>query len=110
MKHMISYLSLRRDHLAEFANDFQAQFMLGYCSIYIFMQTFMIPGTIFLSLMAGSIFGVLKGGLLVVLTATLGASSCYLLSKLIGRPMISWMWPEKLRLFQAEVKTAVRRQ
>lgn len=94
---------LCRDHLADFANNYQTKFMLGYCSIYIFMQTFMIPGTIFLSLLAGSIFGVVKGVLLVVFTATLGASSCYLLSKLIGRPIISWLWPEKLRFFQAEV-------
>ncbi|XP_078440999.1 putative membrane protein At4g09580 [Wolffia australiana] len=99
----ISDIRELKDNLADFAYNHQAQFMLGYCSIYIFMQTFMIPGTIFLSLLAGSIFGVLKGGLLVVLTATLGASSCYLLSKLIGKPIISWLWPEKLRLFQAEV-------
>ncbi|CAA6664314.1 unnamed protein product [Spirodela intermedia] len=99
----ISDIRVLKDHLADFANNYQTKFMLGYCSIYIFMQTFMIPGTIFLSLLAGSIFGVVKGVLLVVFTATLGASSCYLLSKLIGRPIISWLWPEKLRFFQAEI-------
>lgn len=67
------------------------------------MQTFMIPGTIFLSLLAGALFGVIKGVILVVFSATSGASSCYFLSKLIGRPLISWMWPEKLRFFQAEI-------
>jgi hypothetical protein len=25
------------------------------------------------------------------------------LSKLIGRPLVNWLWPEKLRFFQAEV-------
>lgn len=67
------------------------------------MQTFMIPGTIFMSLLAGALFGVFKGLLLVVFNATAGASSCYFLSKLIGRPIVNWMWPEKLRFFQAEV-------
>ncbi|OEL14491.1 putative membrane protein, partial [Dichanthelium oligosanthes] len=76
---------------------------LGYCSIYIFMQTFMIPGTIFMSLLAGALFGVIKGGILVVFTATAGASSCYFVSKLIGRPLVSWLWPEKLRYFQSEI-------
>ncbi|CAN6440231.1 unnamed protein product [Victoria cruziana] len=67
------------------------------------MQTFMIPGTIFMSLLAGALFGVVRGVALVVFTATAGASSCYFLSKLIGRPIIFWLWPEKLRFFQAEI-------
>ncbi|KAG8062258.1 hypothetical protein GUJ93_ZPchr0003g18571 [Zizania palustris] len=94
---------LLKDNLAVYARDYQANFILGYCSIYIFMQTFMIPGTIFMSLLAGALFGVVKGGILVVFTATAGASSCYFLSKLIGRPLVSWLWPEKLRYFQSEI-------
>nr|CAB3493547.1 unnamed protein product [Digitaria exilis] len=78
---------LLKDNLAVYARDYQANFILGYCSIYIFMQTFMIPGTIFMSLLAGALFGVIKGGILVVFTATAGASSCYFVSKLIGRPL-----------------------
>ena len=63
----------------------------------------MIPGTIFMSLLAGALFGVIRGLILVVFNATAGASSCFFLSKLIGRPLVSWFWPEKLRFFQAEV-------
>ncbi|KAK4601487.1 hypothetical protein RGQ29_010876 [Quercus rubra] len=99
----ISDLRLLKDHLGSYAKDYPAQFILGYCSIYIFMQTFMIPGTIFMSLLAGALFGVIRGLLLVVFNATAGASSCYFLSKLIGRPIVSWLWSEKLRFFQAEI-------
>lgn len=63
----------------------------------------MIPGTIFMSLLAGALFGVIRGLFLVVFNATAGASSCYFLSKLIGRPVVTWLWPEKLNFFQAEV-------
>ncbi|KAK3149599.1 hypothetical protein QOZ80_3AG0219630 [Eleusine coracana subsp. coracana] len=94
---------LLKDNLAVYARDHQVNFILGYCSIYIFMQTFMIPGTIFMSLLAGALFGVIKGGILVVFTATAGASSCYFVSKLIGRPLVYWLWPEKLRYFQSEI-------
>ncbi|KAK2996142.1 hypothetical protein RJ639_029466, partial [Escallonia herrerae] len=92
-----------RDHLATYANLYPAKFILGYCSTYIFMQTFMIPGTIFMSLLAGALFGVVRGLFLVVFNATAGASSCFFLSKLIGRPIVSWLWPEKLKFFQAEI-------
>ncbi|KAL3845611.1 hypothetical protein ACJIZ3_003014 [Penstemon smallii] len=96
-------LRLLKDHLATYAGEYPAKFILGYCSTYIFMQTFMIPGTIFMSLLAGALFGVVRGLFLVVFNATAGASSCYFLSKLIGRPIINWLWPEKLRYFQAEI-------
>ncbi|CAN1235397.1 Uncharacterized membrane protein At4g09580 [Linum perenne] len=99
----VSELRLLKDHLGTYANDHPAQFILGYSSTYIFMQTFMIPGTIFMSLLAGSLFGVFRGLLLVVFNATAGASSCFFLSKLIGRPVVSWLWPDKLRFFQGEV-------
>lgn len=97
------YLHRCRDHLATYAKDYPVQFILGYCSTYIFMQTFMIPGTIFMSLLAGALFGVIRGLFLVVFNATAGACSCYFLSKLIGRPLVIWLWPDKLRFFQAEV-------
>ncbi|KAG4908054.1 putative membrane protein [Glycine soja] len=99
----LSDLRLLKEHLSTYASNHPAQFILGYCSTYIFMQTFMIPGTIFMSLLAGALFGVVRGILLVVFNATAGASSCFFLSKLIGRPLVSWLWPEKLRFFQAEI-------
>ncbi|CAN1175670.1 Uncharacterized membrane protein At4g09580 [Linum perenne] len=99
----VSELRLLKDHLGTYANDHPAQFILGYSSTYIFMQTFMIPGTIFMSLLAGALFGVIRGLFLVVFNATAGASSCFFLSKLIGRPVVSWLWPDKLRFFQGEI-------
>ncbi|PWA51068.1 C1-like protein [Artemisia annua] len=93
----------RKDNLEVYTSDYTAQVLVGYCTVYIFMQTFMIPGTVFMSLLAGSLFGVLRGVALVVFAATAGASSCYFLSKLIGRPLISSMWPDKLVFFQDQV-------
>ncbi|KAG4403027.1 hypothetical protein AAZX31_01G016300 [Glycine max] len=96
-------LQLLRDNLESYTSDYTAQVLVGYCVVYIFMQTFMIPGTVFMSLLAGALFGVFKGVALVVFTATAGASSCYFLSKLIGRPILSSLWPEKLKFFQTQV-------
>ncbi|KAI3675891.1 hypothetical protein L1987_85487 [Smallanthus sonchifolius] len=67
------------DQLGTYAGIHPTMFILGYCSTYIFMQTFMIPGTIFMSLLAGALFGVIKGIFLVVFNSTAGASYCYIL-------------------------------
>ncbi|KAJ7253001.1 hypothetical protein O6H91_03G041900 [Diphasiastrum complanatum] len=96
------------EFLSTYAQDHTMQVVLGYFATYIFMQTFMIPGTFVLSLLAGSLFGVLRGGILVILAATAGASSCFFLSKLVGRPIANWMWPEKLSFFRNQV--AARRK
>ncbi|XVF13651.1 hypothetical protein REPUB_Repub08aG0226200 [Reevesia pubescens] len=96
-------LQILRDHLETYTSDYTIQVLVGYCIVYIFMQTFMIPGTVFMSLLAGALFGVFKGVALVVFTATAGASSCYFLSKLIGRPLVFSLWPDKLSFFQAQV-------
>ncbi|XP_010274274.1 PREDICTED: uncharacterized membrane protein At4g09580-like isoform X1 [Nelumbo nucifera] len=96
-------LQILRNNLESYTSDYTIQVLVGYCVVYIFMQTFMIPGTVFMSLLAGALFGVLKGVALVVFTATAGASSCYFLSKLIGRPLVFSLWPDKLSFFQAQV-------
>jgi len=74
------------------------------------MQTFMIPGTIFMSLLAGALFGQLRGLALVVFAATAGASSCYFLSKMIGKPLVFTLWPDKLSFFQRQVSKDQNRQ
>ncbi|KAI5311815.1 hypothetical protein L3X38_040988 [Prunus dulcis] len=43
------------------------------------------------------------GVVLVVFNATASASSCYFLSKLIGRPIVFSLWPDKLHFFQNQV-------
>ncbi|XP_043696208.1 uncharacterized membrane protein At4g09580 [Telopea speciosissima] len=96
-------LQILRDHLEIYTSDYTVQVLVGYLTVYIFMQTFMIPGTVFMSLLAGALFGVVKGVALVVFAATAGASSCYFLSKLIGKPLVFSLWPDKLSYFQAQV-------
>ncbi|CAN1859970.1 Uncharacterized membrane protein At4g09580 [Linum perenne] len=96
-------LQTLRDHLETYTSDYTAQVLVGYCVVYVFMQTFMIPGTVFMSLLAGALFGVFKGVALVVFTATAGASSCFFLSKIVGRPLVFTLWPDKLVFFQDQV-------
>ncbi|XP_028754626.1 uncharacterized membrane protein At4g09580-like isoform X2 [Neltuma alba] len=96
-------LQLLRDDLERYTSEYTAKVLVGCCLVYIFMQTLMFPGTVFLSLLAGALFGILKGLVLVVCTATVGASSCYFLSKLVGRPIVLSLWPDKLRFFQNQV-------
>ncbi|CAA6667047.1 unnamed protein product [Spirodela intermedia] len=76
MPRSLEDLQVLRDHLESYASDYTLQVLVGYCAVYIFMQTFMIPGTIFMpsspELSSGP-----SGVALVVFAATAGASSCF---------------------------------
>lgn len=96
-------LQKMKDYLSIYTKDYTIQVLIGYISTYVFMQAFMIPGTIFLSLLAGALFGAYKGLILVIFSATAGASSCFFLSKVFGAPVAIWLWPQQIRFFRTEV-------
>uniref|UniRef100_A0A8I6WCY7 VTT domain-containing protein n=1 Tax=Hordeum vulgare subsp. vulgare TaxID=112509 RepID=A0A8I6WCY7_HORVV len=96
-------LQILTGHLENYTSDYTVQVLIGYCVVYVFMQTFMIPGKIFMSLLVGALFEQVRGVALVVFATSAGASSCYFLSKLIGKPLVFVLWPDKLTFFQKQV-------
>lgn len=75
-----------------------------FVSAYIYKQTFAIPGSVFLNLMAGAIFGIWVGFPLTCLLSAVGASCCFFLSKLMGRDHIIRFFPDKVSVLQAKVR------
>ncbi len=70
--------------------------LAAFCSVYITLQTFAIPGPIFLSILSGALFGGINGFLLVCFCATSGASLCYTFSYLLGRNLVKRCFKERL--------------
>jgi uncharacterized membrane protein YdjX (TVP38/TMEM64 family) len=77
--------------------------MAAFGAVYIFLQAFSIPGSIFLSFLSGALFGVAVGVPFVCLMATIGATCSYMLSYYICRNLVRKFFPMKLALFAAEV-------
>lgn len=82
------------------------------------LQSFAIPGPIFLSILSGALFGGVPGFLLVCLVqrelnifcniirfqcATFGASACYGLSYTFGRGIVAHFFPNQLVNFKKKV-------
>lgn len=96
--------------------------LLRFCALYIFLQAFAIPGTSVLNILAGYYSGVLYKNyyntaltpmpryalipvqFLASLCAAVGSSCCYLLSRVVGKPLIKTLissnrlrsWQEKI--------------
>ncbi|XP_063863950.1 transmembrane protein 41A-like isoform X2 [Scylla paramamosain] len=78
--------------------------LLLFSSAYIYKQTFAIPGSALLNLLGGALFGCWPMGFLLccVLTA-IGASNCFLLSRLVGANIVQAKFPAKIRWLQEKV-------
>jgi uncharacterized membrane protein YdjX (TVP38/TMEM64 family) len=59
-----------------------------FSGLFIFMTSLSIPGSIVLTLLAGTIFGILPGTIIVTLSATLGASCAFIMSRYLFREAI----------------------
>jgi uncharacterized membrane protein YdjX (TVP38/TMEM64 family) len=75
----------------------------GFLVTYVFLQSFAIPGSIFLSILSGFLFPFSLALFLVCLCSAVGASLCYLLSYLVGRRIILKYWPERAAQWSAQV-------
>lgn len=59
------------------------------------LQTFAIPGSIFLSILSGFLFPFYLALLLVCCCSAIGASLCFFLSNLLGKKLVKKFFPEK---------------
>ncbi|TKR60203.1 hypothetical protein L596_027489 [Steinernema carpocapsae] len=98
------------DNFTSLAEKFQAYKKEHYTYIttafictYLFKQTFAIPGSFFLNVIAGSVFDMWKGFLLVCTLTTLGSTLCYLFSELFGREYVLYYFGERLTYLQQKI-------
>ncbi|XP_070694399.1 transmembrane protein 41A-A isoform X1 [Pempheris klunzingeri] len=78
--------------------------LLLFCSAYLYKQSFAIPGSSFLNILAGAIFGPYEGLLLACVLTTVGSTMCYLLSQAFGKSYIVNLFPDKVSMLQRKVE------
>ncbi|MEE6491092.1 hypothetical protein FKM82_016098 [Ascaphus truei] len=78
--------------------------MLLFCSAYLYKQSFAIPGSSFLNMLAGALFGQWLGLFLCCTLTSLGATCCYLLSHAFGKQIVVQHFPDKVAMLQAKVE------
>jgi len=81
--------------LSQYKDRYYPQVLCGVAVTYLFLQTFAIPGSIFLSIVSGYLFLFPVALLLVCACSATGASFCYLLSYLAGRPLVQKYIPDR---------------
>ncbi|XP_008572139.1 PREDICTED: transmembrane protein 41A [Galeopterus variegatus] len=90
--------------LQEYRKEHQSYVLLLFCSAYLYKQGFAIPGSSFLNVLAGALFGPWLGLLLCCVLTSVGATCCYLLSSIFGKQLVVSYFPDKVALMQRKVE------
>ncbi|XP_037381130.1 transmembrane protein 41A [Talpa occidentalis] len=90
--------------LREYRKEHQSYVFLLFCSAYLYKQGFAIPGSSFLNVLAGALFGPWLGLLLCCVLTSVGATCCYLLSSIFGKDLVVLYFPDKVTMLQKKVE------
>ncbi|KAK4296622.1 hypothetical protein Pmani_030897 [Petrolisthes manimaculis] len=90
--------------LSHYKDRYYPEVLLAVFVTYIFLQTFAVPGSIFLSILSGFLFRWEVALTLICFCSATGASFCYLLSYLVGRPIVLKYLPDRTRAWQQKVE------
>nr|XP_023017273.1 transmembrane protein 41 homolog isoform X1 [Leptinotarsa decemlineata] len=89
--------------LNKYKSEHYYQVMAGVFLMYIFLQTFAIPGSLFLSILSGFLFPFTVALILVCTCSMVGASLCFMLSQLLGKKLVFYFFPERAQSWAAKV-------
>ncbi|CAK5056650.1 unnamed protein product [Meloidogyne enterolobii] len=78
--------------------------LAGVSAVYLMLQSFAIPGSIFLTILSGYLFSFPVALALVCLCSAAGATVCYFISYMFGKRLIVYYFPARLALWQIEVQ------
>lgn len=89
--------------LSHYTNDNFWMVLMAFFCTYIFLQSFAIPGSIFLSFLSGFLFPFVLAIFVVCLCSAIGASLCYLISYCVGRRLVLHYFPERVTKWKTQV-------
>jgi transmembrane protein 41 len=94
--------------LEQYTDSHRFSVIGAYLYLYIFLQTFSIPGSLFLSFIGGALFGFELGVILADIAGTVGAMCAYGMAYIVGRRLLERFFPSKLETFAARVEAQRR--
>jgi len=90
--------------LKQYKEEQKIPLMLLFCTAYLYKQTFAIPGSVFMNLLAGALFGLWKAFFITCILTASGATCCYFISKIFGESILSHYFPERVKDLQDKLR------
>ncbi len=99
-----SYIKSKQQAIADYYQAHPLQSIVIFFVVYVLATSFSFPGASILSLLAGAIFGLLLGSVLVIFAATIGATIAFWLARYLLGHSIQERYADKLKTINAGVE------
>lgn len=99
-----AYIKSKQQVIADYYQANPLQSIVIFFVVYVLATSFSIPGASILSLLAGAIFGLLLGSILVIFAATIGATIAFWLARYLLGNTIQERYADKFKTINAGVK------
>ena len=99
-----AYIKSKQQAIADYYQANPLQSIIIFFVVYVLVTSFSIPGASILSLLAGAIFGLLLGSILVIFAATIGATIAFWLARYLIGNTIQERYADKLKTINAGVE------
>ena len=90
--------------LSNYTDEYFFEVVVAFTLTYIFLQSFAIPGSIFLSILSGYLFPFPLALFLVCFCSSSGASFCYLISSIIGQKIVNRFFLKRVRQWKTQLQ------
>ncbi|ORX85250.1 hypothetical protein BCR32DRAFT_265779 [Anaeromyces robustus] len=87
----------------KYATDNRKKLIFVYSYLYIWKSSFGLPGSIVFNLLGGALFGEISVPLVIILSSV-GASNCYILSKLCIGSLLDYYAHDKIKSLENKIK------
>jgi len=100
----LEYIQSQRTGLADYFQANPIPMALGFFLVYVAVTGLSLPGAAILTLVAGAIFGVFWGTIIVSFASTLGATLAFLLSRFLLRDWVQKKFGDRLSAINAGIE------
>ena len=100
----IEYFQQQRAALEAYRDAHPAQMMAAFFGVYVLVTGLSLPGAAILTLVAGALFGLLWGVVLVSFASTIGATAAFLASRYLLRDWVQARFGDKLKTINEGVE------
>ncbi|KAG0331306.1 Transmembrane protein 41B [Podila horticola] len=102
--HSLEDLEALRKILSVYMDKHYYRVMVGFLTVYLYLQTFSVPGSMWLSILGGALFKFWIALTMVSLASAVGATNCYLLSRLFFSKLVKRKFGDRMEKWNTQLE------
>ncbi|GJJ78225.1 hypothetical protein EMPS_10584 [Entomortierella parvispora] len=102
--HSLEDLEALRKILSGYMDKHYYRVMFGFLTIYLYLQTFSVPGSMWLSILGGALFKFWVALIMVSLASAIGATNCYLLSRMFFSKLVKRKFGDRMEKWNRQLE------